>query len=101
MPSSIIAANRSEEAVPGLPALPPPRPPLVPERSDFLEGDAPAADKVAGFLARALEATGNDADKIDGGAGALDLRRAAVEPLGQSLWPRLHWTSSGTCRRRG
>jgi hypothetical protein len=43
-----------------LPALPP-RPPLVPERSDFLEGDAPAADKVQAFLARALEATGSDA----------------------------------------
>jgi site-specific recombinase XerD len=33
----------------------------VPERSDFLEGDAPAADKVAAFLTRALEATGGDA----------------------------------------
>jgi integrase/recombinase XerD len=43
-----------------LPALPP-RPPLVPERSDFLEGDAPAADKVQAFLAQALEATGTDA----------------------------------------
>jgi len=46
-----------------LPALPP-RPPLVPERSDFFEGDAPAADKVEAFLARALMATGNDADKM-------------------------------------
>jgi site-specific recombinase XerD len=36
----------------------------VPERSDFLEGDAPAADKVAAFLARALEATGGDAPAI-------------------------------------
>ena len=49
--------------LPGRPAArtpqpqPPPRPPLVPERSDFLEGDAPAADKVEAFLARALEAT--------------------------------------------
>jgi len=39
---------------PQLPALPP-RPPLVPERSDFLEGDAPAANKVEAFLTRALE----------------------------------------------
>ena len=41
-----------------LPALPP-RPPLVPERSDFFEGDAPAADKVEAFLANALEASGS------------------------------------------
>ncbi len=39
-------------------------PPLVPERSDFLEGDAPAADKVGAFLTRALKASGNDADKM-------------------------------------
>ena len=42
-------------------ATAPPRVPLVPERSDFLEGDAPAAAKVEAFLARALEATGSDA----------------------------------------
>jgi site-specific recombinase XerD len=36
----------------------------VPERSDFLDGDAPAADKVADFLARALEATGGKAPAI-------------------------------------
>jgi hypothetical protein len=41
----------------------PPRP-LVPERSDFFEGDAPAADKVAAFLTRALEATGNNAPDV-------------------------------------
>ena len=59
-----------------LPALPPPdtaaaappRTPLLPERSDFLEGDAPAAAKVEAFLARALEATGGDAPTT---AGAL------------------------------
>src|SRR3954451_15788501 len=34
------------------------RPPLVPERSDFLEGDAPAAARVEAFLANALAATG-------------------------------------------
>jgi hypothetical protein len=33
------------------------RPPLLPERSDFFDGDAPAADKVANFLAQALEAS--------------------------------------------
>jgi site-specific recombinase XerD len=42
--------------------------PLVPERSDFLEGDAPAAGKVEAFLARALEATGGDTPTT---AGAL------------------------------
>ena len=47
----------------GLPVLPPPRPALVPERSDFLDGDAPAADKVAAFLTRALEASGRDTDQ--------------------------------------
>ncbi len=49
------------------PALPPPdaeaappRPaPLLPERSDFLEGDAPAAAKVEAFLAQAFAATGS------------------------------------------
>jgi site-specific recombinase XerD len=38
--------------VPAVPA----RGPLVPERSDFLDGDAPAAAKVEGFLARAMAA---------------------------------------------
>jgi hypothetical protein len=33
----------------------------VPGRSDFLEGDVPAAAKVEAFLARALEATGSEA----------------------------------------
>src|SRR4051794_19158789 len=46
----------------------PPHPPLVPERSDFLEGDAPAAARVEAFLANALEATGGDAPTT---AGAL------------------------------
>ncbi len=44
------------------------RVPLVPERSDFLDGDAPAADKVEAFLANALAATGGDAPTT---AGAL------------------------------
>ena len=51
-----------------LAALPPPeaeaspRPvPLLPERSDFLEGgEAPAAAKVEAFLAQAFAASGND-----------------------------------------
>jgi hypothetical protein len=60
------AAPNSDGDPPQLPALPPAAdkaslacPPLVPERSDFLEGDAPAADKVEAFLTRALEASGS------------------------------------------
>src|SRR5262245_65857371 len=46
-------------APPANPPIPRPRParvPLVPERSDFLEGGELAADKVAAFLARVLPA---------------------------------------------
>ena len=57
-PSRSIARCRSR---------PIPRP-LLPERSDFLEGDAPAAARVEAFLAHALEATGSDAPTT---AGAL------------------------------
>jgi hypothetical protein len=45
----------------------PKAPPLLAERSDFLEGDAPAAAKVEAFLAQALAATGSSAPT----AGAL------------------------------
>lgn len=58
------------DGLPHATALPSPvkrRPPLVPERSDFLDGDAPAADKVEAFLSQALEASGSAA----GAAGAL------------------------------
>ena len=67
-PTPVLPAvkNRDEEKAPlideantdsQLPALPL-RPPLVPEASDFFEGDAPAADKVQAFLTNALEASG-------------------------------------------
>jgi integrase/recombinase XerD len=48
----------TDEPPPNLPVpVPKPaRPPLMPERSAFLEGDALVADKVAAFLARALPA---------------------------------------------
>ena len=62
------AESRPVSYADDIPAIPrqdtepvPPRTPLVPERSDFLEGDAPAAAKVEAFLAWALAATGNDA----------------------------------------
>src|SRR5271156_2025590 len=46
----------------------PKAPPLLAERTDFLEGDAPAAAKVEAFLAQALAASGGDAPTT---AGAL------------------------------
>ena len=54
----------------GLPALPAAtaRVALVPERTEFLEGDSPAAAKVEAFLAQALAATGSEANIT---AGAL------------------------------
>jgi hypothetical protein len=67
LPMQMTEASAGEADGSGLPALPPAapaRPPLVLERSDFLDGDAPAADKVAAFLTRALEATGSNAPAI-------------------------------------
>ena len=78
----------------------PPRTPLVPERTDFLEGDAPAAAKVEAFLARALEATGSDANDHGRGPGALDLRRAARRTIRSRRTAATSWTSCGTCRPR-
>ncbi len=52
-PPSINKTNGSSDDRTDLPVLPPgasSRPPLVPERNDFLEGEAPAADKVQAFL---------------------------------------------------
>ncbi|HMB08539.1 MAG TPA: hypothetical protein VKP69_33015, partial [Isosphaeraceae bacterium] len=62
-----------ETALPAIPpsdaeAAPSRAAPLLPERSDFLEGDAPAAEKIATFLAQALQATGSEATTT---AGAL------------------------------
>jgi len=69
------AEHRPNGGAGDIPATPQPeaelvphRIPLVPERSDFLDGDAPAADKVQAFLAQALAATGTDAPTA---AGAL------------------------------
>jgi hypothetical protein len=94
MPSPNLPAIPQPEAEPA-----PPRVPLMPERSDFLEGDTPAADKVEAFLARALEATGSDAPTT---AGALVpwicdalLSNHSVEPYGGTSW-----TSSATCKPR-
>ena len=57
-----IEKDNTDSQLPALPLVTPPRPPLVPESSDFFEGDAPAADKVQAFLARALEAAGGSQD---------------------------------------
>jgi hypothetical protein len=46
----------------------PARVPLVPERTEFLEGESPAEDMVEAFLAKALEASSRAAPTI---AGAL------------------------------
>src|SRR4051812_40719423 len=56
MPASNLPAVRANEGGP------PARTPLVPERTQFLEGDSPAAAKVEAFLAKALEASGGDAN---------------------------------------
>ena len=57
-----MSSNSGTDDIPATPqpeaGLVPHRIPLVPERSDFLDGDAPAADKVQAFLAQALAATG-------------------------------------------
>jgi hypothetical protein len=60
----------ADDTAPAVPANKdhPSRAPLVLERSDFLEGDAPAATKVEAFLSKALEASGSDANTT---AGAL------------------------------
>src|SRR5262249_24068826 len=52
--------NTPAHEAPAVPA----RAPLVPEKTDFLDGDAPAAAKVEAFLARAMAAAGTP------GAGA-------------------------------
>ena len=49
-------------------AAAPPRTPLVLERSDFLEGDSPAAAKVEACLSQAFAATGSESPAT---AGAL------------------------------
>ncbi len=57
------APQKSDGQTHQLPAPTPAPPPLVPERCDFFEGDAPAADKVEAFLTRALEAS-DGSDKV-------------------------------------
>jgi hypothetical protein len=68
MPENPTNTDVKLPAVPANEAKLPARVPLVPEASDFLEGDSPAAEKVEAFLARALEATGSQAPTT---AGAL------------------------------
>jgi site-specific recombinase XerD len=54
-PSAELAVIPPEDVKPA------PRTPLLAERTDFLEGDAPAASKVEAFLSQALAASGSDA----------------------------------------
>jgi integrase/recombinase XerD len=58
---SIPARMISTIVAPSATAVVRTRNPLVPEQTDFLEGDAPAESKVGGFLSRALAATGAQA----------------------------------------
>jgi integrase/recombinase XerD len=61
MPNRDAETRPDTDAEATLPAVSPPkRAPLLPERSDFLEGDTPAAAKVEAFLTRALEAAGSN-----------------------------------------
>ncbi len=62
--------NAKDSTPPGteLDVAKPKTPPLVPERTDFMGGDSPAATKVEAFLANALAASGGDAPTT---AGAL------------------------------
>lgn len=63
------STHPSTDVVPAAgPPAHPKRPPLVPERGDVLDGDAPAPERVADFLARALDAAGGAAPAA---AGAL------------------------------
>ena len=95
------------ESTTNLPALPPPdaeaasprRTPLLAERSDFLEGDAPAAAKVEAFLAQAFAAA--PAARVRPrrrfpGSATRSCRTIRSRPTAATSW-----TSSGTCRREG
>ena len=77
----------------------PPRPaPLLLERSDFLEGDAPAAEKVEAFLAQAFAATGSASPaprRSYPGSATCCCRTIRSRPTAATSW-----TSSGTWRRR-
>jgi hypothetical protein len=69
----------------------------VPERSDFLDGDAAAADKVAAFLTRALEATGSAADQ----AAAVLVPGIAVARGGGVQDARRHLPQDSAASRQG
>ena len=93
--------SRTLPAVPPTDAAPPRPAPLLPERSDFLEGDAPAAAKVEAFLARALEATGSEATRTAGALGPwicdVLLSNHSVKAYGRGT----SWTSCGEIQQQG
>ena len=76
----------------------PARVPLVPERSDFLEGDSPAAEKVEAFLANALAATGGA--NITAGALVPWICDALLRTTRSRRTAGTSWTSSAICRLR-
>ena len=71
----------------------------MPERSDFLDGDAPAADKVEAFLAHALEASGSDGrpspERWCPGSATRCCPTTRSKPTAATSW-----ISSATCRPR-
>ena len=77
------------------------RAPLVPERSDFLEGDAPAADRVEAFLARALEAAGERRPDARPGPWSPGSATPCCRTTRSKPTAATSWTSSATCRPRG
>ena len=89
-----------EEGDSAITAVAPTRVPLVPERSDFLEGDAPAENKAQAFLARALAATGTE-DPTTAGALVPWICVALLSNHSVRLTVATSWASSGTCRPKG
>jgi hypothetical protein len=70
--------------------LVPHRIPLVPERSDFLDGDAPAADKVQAFLAQARPPREPTRRPGPWSPGSDSSCRTTPSKLGRDLIPSAH-----------
>ena len=107
MNSNSGAEHRSNGGAGDIPATPQPeaelvphRIPLVPERSDFLEGDAPAAAKVEAFLAQALAATGEPTPRPPPGPWSPGSAMRSCRTTRSRPTAATSWTSSGTCRPR-
>ena len=82
------------------PAIRPAAPPLVPEASDFLDGDAPAGDKVQAFLTRALEAS-DGSDKVATAALSRGSATRCCPTTRSKPTAATSWISSATCTAQG